>query len=109
MTPHLLFAISPHGFGHAAMVASVINTLREHYPAWRFTLRTTVAPEFLNSRIKQPYEMQRVADDFGMVQLNALEVDVEASARRYRAVHRNWDEAVERVAEELRVARVDLV
>jgi len=109
MTPHLLFAITPHGFGHAAMAAPVINALREQYPAWNFTLRTMVAPEFLSCRIKQPYKLQRVADDFGMVQRNALEVDVEASARRYREMHRNWDEAVERVAEELRAARVDLV
>lgn len=109
MTRHLLFAITPHGFGHAAMAAPLINTLSERHPAWRFTLRTTLAPDFLTSRITAPYTLQAAADDFGMVQRNALEVDVEASAARYRQLHHHWDAEVTRVARALTEARVDLV
>ncbi|HEY0635181.1 MAG TPA: hypothetical protein VGE00_07360, partial [Gammaproteobacteria bacterium] len=109
MSPHLLFAITPHGFGHAAMAAPVINALGLRHPEWRITLRTTLPPSFLASRITRPYALQSAADDFGMVQHNALEVDVEASAERYRQLHSHWDAAVSRVADELVAARVDLV
>lgn len=109
MAPHILFAITPHGFGHMAMAAPVINALAQRHPEWRITLRTTLSPDFLASRVRLPYSLQPVADDFGMVQRNALEVDVEASAQRYRQMHRHWDTEVARVANELRTAQVDLV
>lgn len=109
MSPHILYAITPHGYGHAAMAAPLINALAARHPHWPITLRTTLDPAFLAGRIKPPYTLQAVADDFGMVQCNALEVDVEASAARYREHHRHWEAAVARVAEELLAARVDLV
>lgn len=106
---HILFAISPHGFGHAAMVAPLINELQQRDPSLRITLRTTLSPEFLSSRIQGAYKVQYAADDFGMVQHNALEVDVEASAKRYRDLHRDWDAHVVRVARELESCGADLV
>lgn len=91
------------------MVAPVINALAARHPEWRITLRTTLAPQFLASRITCPYTLHSVADDFGMAQYSALEVNVEASAERYRQFHRHWEAEVARVAGELRDAQVDLV
>lgn len=107
--PHILFAISAHGFGHAAMVAPLINELHRRAPSLRITLRTTLAPEFLASRITAPYACQPAADDFGMVQRNALEVDRLASAARYRDFHRQWEAQVARVAAQLEATPCDLV
>jgi hypothetical protein len=92
-----------------AMAAPVINALAVRHPEWRITLRTTLSPAFVASRVTHPYTLQPAADDFGMVQRNALEVDVDASAERYRQLHHHWDAEVARVAAELLAARVDLV
>ncbi|SCZ58125.1 glycosyltransferase family protein [Thiohalomonas denitrificans] len=106
---HLLAAISPHGFGHLAQSAAVLNALRARQPGLRLTLRTALSRAVLERRIDGPFELQVATDDFGMVQHNALEVDVEASAQRYAEFHRQWDERVEHVAGELRSAAPDLV
>ena len=86
MTPHILFAITPHGFGHLAMAAPVINALGQRHHDWRFTLRTTLPADFLTSRIDHPFALQPSADDFGMVQRNALEVDVEKRKALFKQV-----------------------
>jgi hypothetical protein len=42
--PHLLVAISSHGFGHAMPALLVVNALRQRLPSLQITLRTTVSP-----------------------------------------------------------------
>lgn len=106
---HLLVAISPHGFGHLAQVAPVINRLREILPELVLTLRTTLPRHKLEQRIQGAFTLQEAADDFGMQQRNALEVDLPASLERYRMLHANWPQEVERVAAELDDAGPDLI
>lgn len=107
--PHLLAAISAHGFGHLAQVAPVLNRLRQLLPGLRLTLRTTLPLSLLRERIEGDFELQAVADDFGMLQHSALEVDLPASLQRYRRLHANWAEEVRRVAAQLAATGADLV
>ncbi|MGM0594890.1 MAG: hypothetical protein ACQETD_10165 [Pseudomonadota bacterium] len=107
--PHLLVAISPHGFGHLAQVAPVLRRLRRRLPGLRLTLRTTLPPRLLAERIGGEFALQAVADDFGMVQQDALRVDVAASLARYRALHADWEGEVARVAAELEATAPDLI
>ena len=105
----LLVAISPHGFGHTAQVAPVINALYQRMPNLELILRTTVPRALLESRISCKFELQEEADDFGMAQHDALDVDVSASSRRYGGLHSAWDREVERVAARLRESSPDLI
>lgn len=107
--PHLLVAISPHGYGHTAQIAPVLNALYRAVPNLRLTLRTTVNPDFIASRIHVPFELQAVADDFGMVQHDALRIDHARSLEAYQAMHANWGQRVERVARELEASAPDWV
>jgi len=107
--PHLLVAISSHGFGHLAQMAPVIRRLRERLPSLELTLRTALPKELLEQRIDGTYTLQSVADDFGMLQRGALEVDLQGSLKQYRRIHGNWPREVERVAAELVSARPDLI
>lgn len=107
--PHLLAAISPHGYGHTAQIAPVLNALYRQVPNLRLTVRTTVNPQFLSSRIHVPYALQPVADDFGMVQHDALHIDHLRSLQAYRALHADWSQRVERIARELEAAAPDWV
>ncbi len=107
--PHLLVAISSHGFGHVAQVAPVIHALRACLPELRLTLRAAVPEAHLAARIGGAFTLQRARDDFGMVQTSALDVDLEASACAYRELHTDWDARVAAVAEEIADAAPDLV
>lgn len=107
--PHLLVAISSHGFGHVAQVAPVLQALRDRIPELRLTLRTAVPRTHLEARIGGCFELQMASDDFGMVQTSALDVDMAASAQRYREFHEAWSMRLSAVTEALGDAAPDLV
>lgn len=105
----LLVAVSPHGFGHLAQTAAVLNALHALRPDVTLVLRTRLPHSLLSRRIHAPFVLQEAADDFGMVQHTALDVDVAASAERYAALHADWDTQVAGVARELEQAGADRV
>ncbi len=107
--PHLLLALSSHGFGHLSQAAPVVNQLRADIPGLRITVRAAFPADQIARRIPQADDIMPAADDFGMVMHDALSVDVAGSLKAYRAIHRNWDERVETLARTLRDARVDVV
>lgn len=106
---HLLVAISAHGFGHVGQVAPVVAALRRRVPSLRLTLRTTLPPTILDQLIGPPFELMAEADDVGVAMANAIDLDVDETARRYRALHEDWDARLKAAAEALREAHPDLV
>lgn len=98
--PHLLAAITAHGFGHVAQTAPVINALRRRIPDLRLTLYTGIPRAFLAKRFEGEFSLIAQSPDVGMPMKNALEVDGAAGARSYRLYHRDWERAV---AEEARL------
>jgi hypothetical protein len=108
-SPHLLAAVSSHGLGHLAQVASVINALRRLWPDLAITLRSGYSRELLAQWLEGPFVHQPISDDFGLVMHDAVSVDVAASLARYREMHAHWDERVKAVATELEAVPPDLV
>jgi len=53
--PHLVVAISDHGFGHVAQTAPILNALHQHMPQLRLTVRSAVPLAQLRSRIHAPF------------------------------------------------------
>lgn len=107
---HLLVAVSPHGFGHVAQVCTVLNALHGVRPqGLRITVQTTLPRDILASRIEGPFDYLCQASDFGLLMGSALDVDFDASARRYLGLHREWDRHVEREAQALETAAPDVV
>jgi hypothetical protein len=106
---HLLVAVTPHGYGHVAQVAPVINGLRRRRPAARITLQTTVPQWFLSQRIQGDFQLLDQATDFGLVMDSALEIDLEGSARAYAHLHRHWERRVGEEARRLEALKPDLV
>lgn len=108
-SPHLLVALTPHGYGHGAMTAPIINRLRARCPGLRLTLQTAIAREWLESRYDGPFDLVAEDADFGMVMKTTLVVDAAASHARYVALHERLDELVARDAERMRVLGADLL
>ncbi len=106
---HLLLVISPHGYGHAAQASQVVNALRAHRSGLRLTVQTTLSSDYLHSRIDGEFDVISRASDFGLLMRSALEIDLDASAAAYAALHARWDEAVAEEAAALTALAPDLL
>lgn len=106
--PHLWVALSPHGFGHAAMTAPVVAELRRRIPQLRLTLQTGVAADFLASRYDR-FELEAEIADFGMRMHSSTQVDVAASVAAYDRLHAQFDHHVGRNRAMLAANRPDLL
>jgi hypothetical protein len=86
----LVFYISGHGFGHASRDIEVINALRTRQPDLRIVVRTS-APRWLfdltvrSSANRHPIEYHHLETDTGIVQIDSLHLDADATVRRARA------------------------
>jgi len=107
--PHLLLALSSHGFGHLSQAAPVVNQLRQLIPNLRLTVRGAFPAAQIKERIFEPDCIEPVADDFGMVMHHALSVDVEASLAAYEQFHSHWADRVAQLSHHLLATQVDLV
>jgi hypothetical protein len=106
---HLLVAVSPHGFGHAAQVAPVINALVRRLPALRVTVQSTVAAWFLRQRIDTDFQLVDRSSDFGLMMNSALNIDLESSTSAYAELHGSWEARVSEEASLLRALAPSLV
>lgn len=106
---HILFAVSGHGFGHIGQCAPIIDNLRELLPSARFTVRSE-APAFkLKERLGPDVVTKHARLDIGMVQKDALHIDLERTYQSYIDFHKNWQSQIDREAHELATLAPDLV
>jgi hypothetical protein len=106
---HLLVDISAHGLGHLAQTAPVLDALASLVPALRLTVRSALPRERLARRIAADFVNVWEARDFGFVMHNAVDIDLAASAQRYREFHAHWPQQVAAEADWLRRHRIDAV
>jgi len=107
--PHLVVSITGHGFGHVAQTAPVLNLLHERMPQLRLTVRSSVPPGHLRSRIHAPFDHLPSEGDIGMVMSSALDVRIGESRAAYRAFHADWETRVEQEARLLHELGADAV
>jgi len=106
---HLLLALTPHGFGHAAMTGPVVEALRAECPDLHLTIQTAIGRDWLLTRYAEPFDQITDCADFGMRMNSALSVDVERSYADYRALHHGIEAIIAAEARRLRVLQVDAV
>lgn len=107
--PHLLVAISAHGYGHLSQVVPIINNLFKQIPELQLTLRTDLPEEVLGRRIHGDFKHQPGSDDIGLVMFDAVRVDRQASFQHYTELHANWEQRVEECARQLENTGTNLV
>lgn len=91
---HLLVDISAHGLGHLAQTAPVVEAVRALAPTLRLTIRSAIPREQLARRIAADFAHVPEARDFGFDMHNAVDIDLAASAARYREFHASWPQRV---------------
>ncbi len=105
----LLVSITPHGFGHVAQVAPVVNQLYRQYEGLELVVASSLPESFLRERIQVPFDLLDEAADFGLLMNSALDIDLQASAQAYAELHRCWDARVSEHAARLEALAPDLV
>ena len=75
----IAYFVSPHGFGHAARAAAVMESLAESDPGIQFEIFTSVPSWFFQDSVSAPFAYHRVVTDIGLVQKDAFEADLEST------------------------------
>jgi hypothetical protein len=79
----IAYFVSPHGFGHAARAAAVMEAVCEMDPAVHFDIFTTVPGWFFDDSLKAAgFTYHQLTTDLGLVQKTAFEVDLDETLRR---------------------------
>ncbi|NOQ45685.1 MAG: hypothetical protein GQ559_03285, partial [Desulfobulbaceae bacterium] len=89
--------ITPHGFGHAARAAAVMEALACRLEV-EFEIVTTVPQWFFAESISVPFTCHVVSTDIGLVQENAMREDLPATLRALAGLYPLDDTLVSRVA-----------
>ncbi len=105
----LLVEISSHGLGHLGQTSPVLDALFGALPGLEITVRSKLPEATLKRRIGAPFRHVREEADFGYVMRNAVDIDLEATRRRYRDFHRDWQAAIAADARWIHEQRFDLV
>jgi UDP:flavonoid glycosyltransferase YjiC (YdhE family) len=98
----IVFYISGHGFGHASRSIEIINALIDRRPGLRVVIRSSVAPWLVERTARSGVVLSPAAVDTGVVQLDSLNLDADASIDRAEAFTATFED---RVATELRFLR----
>lgn len=69
--------ISPHGFGHAARAAAVMEALGNHRPSCHFDIFTTVPHQFFEDSLSVSHTRYPVTTDIGLIQKSAFAEDLD--------------------------------
>jgi hypothetical protein len=107
--PHLLAAISFHGFGHIAQSAPVVNALVRRIPDLRVTLQCAAPLAVLRSHYHCAFTHEQQGVDLGVVNRGALNVLADDTARLYAEFHAAWETRLTRATMQLREWRPDVV
>lgn len=101
--------ISPHGFGHAARAAAIMEEMRTLDVSVRFEIFTMVPRWFFEQSLKGSFGYHPFQTDVGLVQQSPLAVDLEETLQRLEEFLPFDSSEVSRLAEKLRALGCSLV
>lgn len=105
----IVFYITSHGLGHASRDVELIAALLRQDRGTRIIVRSSVRP-WLFDRIRGPrFEEEHAETDTGMVQIDSLRIDLDATARHAVSFYGDFDRRVAEEAAHLRRLGADLV
>jgi len=78
----IAFFVTPHGFGHAARAAGVMEALTEMDPSLQFDIFTTVPQWFFANGHRFAFRYHRLLTDIGLVQKTPFQEDLPATVQK---------------------------
>ena len=107
--PHLLLALSGHGYGHLAQCAPVINALWQQLPSLCVTVCSSLPDAVIAGRLDKPYTRLAVELDVVLPMASAWEVDVPAAQQAYSSFHQDIEAGLQHDSELLETIKPDLI
>ena len=107
--PHLLLAVTAHGYGHLAQSSPVVEALARRVPGLRVTLQSDIDPAFARRRLPPGFTQLRVPSDPGLIMAGPLITRWEESLAAYVGFEADYDRHLERQLTTLRDLAPDLV
>ena len=107
--PHLLLAVTAHGYGHLAQSAPVVAALTRRVPGLRVTLQGDVDPGFARARLPPGFNHVRESADPVLLMDGPLVVRWQESLAAYARFESEYDRHLERQLDGLRRLAPDLV
>ncbi len=83
----VFFYISGHGFGHASRQIEAINAFGALDTRTNIVVRTSAAPWLFDRTVRVPFTLIEGPVDTGVVQIDSLRLDADATIRRAEAFH----------------------
>jgi L-arabinokinase len=105
----LAFYVSGHGFGHASRQVEIINTVARRLPDTKFLIRSTAASWLLHRTLRVPFTLDARPVGVGVVQIDGLQLDAEATAHAARRFYDDFDALADAEAARLAAGHVSLV
>jgi hypothetical protein len=103
------FFISPHGFGHAARDAAIIEALHLLDASLRFEVFTLVPSFFFEQSLTTSFGYHSLLTDVGLVQTSPLKADLNATIKKLESFLAFDEKEIERLAEQLKDSNCKLV
>jgi hypothetical protein len=106
----IAYYVTSHGYGHGVRSCSIIRAIKEMYPHLTVHVVTELPTPFLSNQIGPVGSPIRAASlDIGMVQLDSIRVDVEATLRKAEQLRFKRKELVETEVDFIRQTEVNLI
>jgi len=103
------FFISPHGFGHAARAASIMEALAEIQSQTLFDIFTTVPAWFFNHSNAFAFHYHSLLTDIGLVQMTPFQEDLPATVQNLKNFLPFDHSQIAPVAQKIRHLKSELV
>jgi UDP:flavonoid glycosyltransferase YjiC (YdhE family) len=107
--PHLLIAVTAHGYGHLAQVAPLAHELRQRLPALAISVQGTVDPAFVRTRMPSGCRHLPQAADVPLPMSGPLETRWDDGLVDYIAFEAAYSTHAEQQRQLFEQARPDLV
>ena len=105
----IAFFISPHGFGHAARAASVMEAMAEIESPILFDIFTTVPAWFFKHSNTFDFRYHSLLTDIGLVQMNPFQEDLPATVQHLKNFLPFDQAQIAPLAEKIRYMQSELV
>lgn len=105
----IAFFISPHGFGHAARSAAILQVLNAMTPELEIHIFTRVPRWFFDTSLSFPFHYHDCLSDIGLVQSNPLDEDLQATIQKLSTFIPFHPEGLREIAEYLQKINCQVV
>ena len=108
--PSIAYYISSHGYGHGVRSCNIIRAINERHPRLDLHVISKLPASFLSNQIRSTRSPIRARSfDVGMVQLDSIRVDVDATLEKIGQIYSRRKELLDQELAFLAEEKIDLV